>query len=86
MKHSVGDLVLIQGLVNKGDYEAVVINDVNVISSVGAYDYQGTSRDGRQILFNECIILDKVDLSAQTPKFSIVKYFEAHSRLLDLLK
>jgi hypothetical protein len=86
MKHSVGDLVLIQGLVNKGDYEAVVINDINVVSSVGAYDYQGTTRDGRHILFNECIILDKVDLSAQTPKYSIAKYFEAHSRLLDLLK
>ena len=86
MKHSVGDLVLIQRLLNKGNYEAVVINDVNVISSVGAYDYQGTTRDGRQILFNQCIALDKVDLSAQTPKFCIAKYLEAHSRLLDLLK
>lgn len=86
MKHSVGDLVLIQGLVNKGIIEAVVIEDVNVVSSVGAYDYQGSTADGRQILFNECIILEQVNPLAQTPKFSIAKYLEAHSRLLDLLK
>ena len=87
MKYNIGDTVFVKHTL-PGEYpDLVAITDVNVVSSVGVYDYQGYVQSSRtSILFNESIILESFKPSEPRLHFSVAKLLEAHSRLLDLLK
>lgn len=82
MKYEVGDLVFIKDPKQLGGIDLALINDVNVRSDRGSFDYQGLSKSTQSIvLFNESVIVDYPSI----PTYSVFMFRDYHNKLLELI-